>query len=106
VEYLIQQLLPCHYALCASSVDIFTRLDCLLVKSFVIFIQVDIYMVLSLLAFYYLLTFYHPGIGDLNLPVLQHWWLEFNFGVLIFILKRVRQGLLDQHMCHHRRAMH
>jgi hypothetical protein len=37
---------------------------------------------------------------------MQHWWLDFNFGVMLFILKRVRQGLLELHMCHHRRAMH
>jgi hypothetical protein len=61
-------------------------------------------MLISLIAYSYLLTFIIQG--DLNIPVLQCWWLEFNFGVLIFILKRVRQGLLGQHMFHHRRAMH
>jgi hypothetical protein len=91
--------------LCASSLDVSTRRS-----HFIIFIQVGIYIHNKHADFtpciFLPLNLYHPGTGDLNLPVLQQWWLEFNFGVMIFILKRVRQGLLDLHMWHYRRAMH
>jgi hypothetical protein len=63
------------------------------VKPFVIFIQVGTYLYIythikhaDLTPCIFLpLNLYHPGIGDLNLPVLQHWWLEFNFMVVIHI---------------------
>jgi hypothetical protein len=28
--------------------------------------------------------------------VLQHWWLDFNFGVMIFMLKKMRRGMPSQ----------
>jgi hypothetical protein len=85
--------------------------DCLVAKPFVIFIQVGIYIPQNKLQPPVLTSppciFLPPGIGDLNLPVLHSALVAgVCFGVVIFILKRVRQDLVDLHMCHETRAMH
>jgi hypothetical protein len=85
-------------------------------QSHFIFVQVGIYihtyihksnMLTSPPCIFLPLNLYHPGIGDLNLPVLHSALVAgVCFGVVIFILKRVRQDLVDLHMCHETRAMH
>jgi hypothetical protein len=119
VQYLIQQLLSCNYASFVWFIHLlmfpsgwtalwWSHLSYLFKGAYVYaYIYIYIYEICWAHPLHFLTcSLYYPGTGDLNLSVLQHWWLEFSFVVMIFILKRVRQGPLDPNTCHHRSAMH
>jgi hypothetical protein len=84
-------MLLCSLYVIQPSVEVFTRLDSLVSKPFVIFIQVGIYIYETFWVhrLHFLTSnLYYPGTGALNLSVLQPWWLDFNF--VVVILKRVK----------------